>query len=132
MKGLAANATNAIQKGSKVKVDDNSGAKELTVISKEGEGTRRRRRPGIGIAGIFKASVTKGNVEMRKELVRAVLIRQKKEYRRSSGKRIEFEDNAAVLIDEKGDPVGTEIKGVVAKEVGERLPKVATIAKNVV
>ncbi len=132
MKGLATNATNAIQKGSKVKVDDNSGAKELTVVSKEGEGTRRRRRAGIGIAGIFKASVTKGNVEMRKELVRAILIRQKKEYRRPSGRRIEFEDNAAVLIDEKGDPVGTEIKGVVAKEVGERLPKVATIAKNVV
>ncbi len=132
MKGLGTSATKSLQKGSKVKVDDNSGAKKIQVVSKEGEGTRRRRRPQIGIAEIFKASVIEGNIDMRRELVRAILIRQKKEFKRPDGKRIEFEDNAAVLIDEKGDPVGTEIKGVVAKEVGERMPKVATIAKNVV
>lgn len=132
MKGLATNITQAVRIGSKVKVDDNSGAKKLRIISKEGGKGRRRRRPGIGVSEIFKASVIEGKVEMRRELVRAILVRQKKEFKRPNSRRIKFEDNAAVLIDDKGVPVGSEIKGVVAKEVGERMPKVATIAKNVV
>lgn len=69
---------------------------------------------------------------MMKKVVRALVVRQKKEYRRPTGTRILFEDNAAVLITEEGLPVGTEIKGVVAREVAERFPKVAAIAPGVV
>ncbi len=132
MKGISSKPTGALDLISKVKVDDNSGAKILRVIAKEGHSGRRRRRPKIGIGQTFKGSVVKGNVKMKGKVVRAVLTRQKKEYRRSSGLRVKFEDNAAVLITETGEPVGSEIKGVVAKEAGKRFPKVATISKNVV
>ena len=69
---------------------------------------------------------------MKKKIVKAVLIRQKQPYRRASGDVIQFEDNAAILITEKKEAQGSEIKGAVAKEVGERFPRIPTIAKNVV
>jgi large subunit ribosomal protein L14 len=62
----------------------------------------------------------------------AVIIRQRKEYRRANGMRIKFEDNAAVLINEKLEPRASEIKGPVAKEVVERFPAVGKIATIVV
>lgn len=132
MKGFATRVTGGLTIGSVVKVDDNSGAKFLRIISKEGYGGRRGRIPSIGIGDVFKGSVIQGKVEMRKKVVRAVVIRQRKEYRRFTGERVKFEDNAAVLITEKNEPLASEIKGVVAKEVAERFPKVATIAKNVI
>jgi len=62
-------------------------------------------------------SVKKGTPEMRKQVLNAVVIRQKKEYRRPDGLRVSFEDNAAVITDLDGIPKGTEIKGPVAREV---------------
>lgn len=132
MKGIPANITRTIDQGSKIKVDDNTGAKKIKVLARENQKTRRRRRTKIGVGDVFKASVVEGDIEMKGEIVRALLTRQKKEYRRSSGRRIQFEDNAAVLITNTGEPEGTEIKGVIAKEAAERFPKVSTIAKNVV
>jgi large subunit ribosomal protein L14 len=76
--------------------------------------------------------VKKGNPDMVKKIVKAVIVRQRKEFRRPSGLRISFEDNAAVLVTDEGLPVGTEIKGVVAKEVAERFPKVAAISPGIV
>lgn len=132
MKGLSSNVTKALEEKSTVKVDDNTGAKKLRVISVETQSTRRRRRAKLGVGEVFKGSVIQGNIDMKGEIVRGLLIRQKKEYKRSNGRRIQFEDNAAVIIDEIGEPQGTEIKGVIAKEAAERFPKVSTIAKNVV
>ncbi len=68
-------------------------------------------------------SVQKGTPDMRRKLVRAVVIRAKKEMRRPSGMRVSFDDNAVVVVDEKNEPKGTEIKGPVAREVAERFPK---------
>jgi len=66
---------------------------------------------------------------MRKKVVYAIIIRQRKEYRRSNGMRIKFEDNAAVVLkDDKGNPKGTIIKGPVAKEAADRWPGVAKLA----
>jgi len=118
--------------GGMLKVDDNSGAKMLRMISKAKYRGRRGRLADIGVGDIFSAAVIQGKVDMRKKIVRAVVIRQKKEYRRFTGERIAFEDNACVLINEKNEPQASEIKGVVAKEVAERFPKIATISKNVV
>ena len=59
-------------------------------------------------------------------------MRQKKEIRRANGSRVSFEDNACVLVNDDKLPIGTEIKGVIAKEVAERYPKVAAIAPGVV
>ena len=132
MKAIAAHVYGGMHPGSIIKVDDNSGAKTLRIVSKEKYRGRRGQSADIGVADIFQAAVVQGKVEMRKKIVRAVVIRQRKEFRRFTGERIAFEDNACVLINEKNEPQASEIKGVVAKEVAERFPKIATIAKNVV
>ncbi len=69
---------------------------------------------------------------MKGKVFPAVVIRQRKEFRRPDGTRVMFEDNAAVIVNERGEPRGTEIKGPVAKEVGERFPKIVRIASVVV
>jgi large subunit ribosomal protein L14 len=75
------------------------------------------------------ASVKRGRPDMRKQVVFAIIVRQKKEYRRPDGIRVKFEDNAAVVLkDEKGTPKGTLLKGPVAKEAAERWPGVSKIA----
>lgn len=132
MKAIQANVYGGLQPGSVVKCEDNSGAKELRIISKKGYTGRRKRRPDVGVADVFIASVIKGKVRMRKKIVKAVVVRQRLEYRRRTGERIKFEDNAAVLITDKNEPQGSEIKGVIAREAAERFPRLATIAKNVI
>jgi large subunit ribosomal protein L14 len=69
---------------------------------------------------------------MRHEVVEAVIVRQVKEYRRRNGLRICFEDNAAVLINERGEPRGTRLKGPIAKEAVERFSTVGKIASTIV
>ena len=95
----------------------------------KGHKTVRGRVPAAGVGDLIFASVRKGKLEMRKTVVPAVIVRQRKEYRRADGTRIKFEDNAAVVLkDEKGNPKGTMIKGPIAKEVAERWPAVAKTA----
>ena len=65
-------------------------------------------------------------------MVRAFIIRKKKEYRRSSGLRVKFEDNAAVMVNEKNEPVGSQVKGPMAKEITERFLSLGKIASVVV
>ena len=70
---------------------------------------------------------------MRKQVVPAIVVRQKKEYRRKDGTRIKFADNAVIILkDEKGNPKGTIFKGPIAKEVADRWPAVAKVASIVV
>ncbi|PIN73436.1 50S ribosomal protein L14 [Candidatus Woesearchaeota archaeon CG10_big_fil_rev_8_21_14_0_10_45_16] len=112
---------------------DNSGAKILKIISVKGHKTVRGRMPAAGVGDMVMASVKKGKLEMRKTVVPAIIVRQKKEYRRPDGMRISFEDNAAVVLkDEKGNPKGTIFKGAIAKEVAERWPAVAKVARIIV
>ena len=78
---------------------------------------------------MIKGSVIKGKPEIRKQVVIAVIVRQRKEYRRPNGMRIKFEDNAVVVLkDDKGNPKGTIFKGAIAKEACERWPGVAKVA----
>ncbi|MFA4887513.1 MAG: uL14 family ribosomal protein [Candidatus Nanoarchaeia archaeon] len=132
MKALKAHITRAFQKGSYIPTCDNSGAKMLRVISfRGGKGVKRRNMSG-GVATFITASVAVGSPDMRKKVVYAVIVRQKKEYRRADGMRIKFEDNAAVVVkDDKGNPKGTLIKGPLAKEVIGRWPAIAKLAKGV-
>ena len=75
-------------------------------------------------------TVKKGKPEIRKQVVFAVIVRQKKEFRRNDGIRVKFEDNAAVVLkDEKGNPKGTIFKGPIAKEACERWPAIAKVAQ---
>ncbi len=86
----------------------------------------------MGLGDLATVSVQKGTPDMRRKLVRAVVIRQKKEMRRPNGMRISFEDNAVVVVDEKNEPKGTEIKGPIAREGAERFPKLGSMATIIV
>ncbi len=129
MKAIKANMTRAIPVGSLVQTCDNSGAKLLKIFTVVGLNTRKGRLPAAGIGDLVMASVKKGRPDMRKQVVFAVLVRQKKSYRRPDGTRIKFEDNAAVVLkDNKGNPKGTIFKGPIAKEACSRWPGVAKVA----
>ncbi len=132
MKAISASQTKCITQKTRLFCTDNSGAKELEVISVIGHKSRRRMNPKAGIADMINIVVKKGKPEIRKKVERAVVVRTKKEYQRPDGTRIKFEDNAAVIVDDKGVPKGSEIKGVVAKEAAERWPKIAGLAQQVI
>jgi large subunit ribosomal protein L14 len=132
MKGITANVVRSLGHGSICTCADNSGAKEVKIITVYKYKSVKNRQPRGGIADMVNVVVKKGKPEMRKKVEKAVIVRVKKEYRRPDGTRIKFEDNAVVLVDEKGMPKGSEVKGVVAKEVGERFPKIAGISSGVV
>ncbi len=131
MLGLTARITKGICTATRLVCDDNSGAKIVEVINVIGIKARLRRYPSGGVGSIIMVSVKKGKPEMVKKKERAVIIRQKKEFRRGR-ERVKFEDNACVLIDDQNLPKGTEIKGCVAREIAERFPKVVAIASAVV
>lgn len=133
MKSIKARITKGVQKGSFLPTCDNSGAKIVRVISFMGYKGVKSRNPLGGVGDIINCAVQTGLPDMRKKVVFAIIVRQKKEYRRMDGMRIKFEDNAVVVLkDEKGNPKGTLIKGPVAKEVIGRWPAVAKLAKLVV
>mgnify|MGYP001574874320 CR=1 FL=1 len=131
MLGLTAKVTNGLTIGSRLNCDDNSGAKIVEIIGVKGTKARLRRYPSAGIGSIVIVAVKKGKPEMVKKKEKAVIVRQKKEYKRGR-ERIKFDDNACVLIDDQNLPKGTEIKGCVAREIAERFPKVVAIAPIVV
>ena len=133
MKAIMAKRKHAMNLGAMLNDADNSGAKIVRLVAvKHGKG-RKGKQMCAGIGDHVKVSVRKGIPEMRKQVFDAVIVRQKKEWRRLTGERIAFSDNAvAILKDEKGDPKGTQIKGPIAREVAERWPSVAKIASIVV
>ncbi len=132
MRAFKAKVTRALPSGARLLVADNTGAKEIEIIQVIGLKGTRRRMPTAGVGDLVVASVKKGTPEMRKQKVNAVIIRQRKEYRRRDGTRIKFEDNAAVITNEKGEPKGSEIKGAVAKEAVERWQQLASAASIIV
>ncbi len=133
MKAISAKRKVSVNIGTLFNVADNSGAKIARLVSvKRGKGAKGRQQ-SAGIADYVKVSVRKGIPEMKKQVFDAVIVRLKKEWRRRSGERISFFDNAVALLkDEKGDPKGTQIKGPVAREVQERWSSVSKIASAVV
>lgn len=132
MKAVKASVTRAIPVGSYLTCADNSGAKLIKVISVSNYKGVHRRMPACGVADLIKATVKEGDVKMRKTVVNAVIVRQRAEFRRKDGLHVSFEDNAAVVTDEKGDPKGTEVKGPVAKEAVERFSGIGKISTMVV
>jgi len=133
MKALAAKITKGINIGSEVNVADNSGAKVARIVAiKRGKG-RKGRQLACGVASLVKVSVRKGNPKMKKQVFFAVVVRQKKIYRRATGERICFADNAIVLLkDAEGNPKGTQIKGPIAREAADRWPFVSRIANIII
>lgn len=133
MKAISAKVTGALQVGSRVPTCDNSGAKIVKIFSVKGRKTVKGQSPVAGVGDMVKVSIIKGRPDVRKTVVWAVVVRQRKEYRRLDGTRVEFEENAvAILKDEKGNPKGTIFKGPIAKEACQRWPGIAKVANIIV
>jgi large subunit ribosomal protein L14 len=132
MEALNAEVTQGLEKGSLVTCADNTGARELKIVSVQGYSGTKNRHPKAGLGDKVTVSVTKGTPEMRRQVLDAVIIRQRKPIRRPDGTRVKFEDNAAVIVDENEDPRGTELKGPIAREVAERFGSIASTATMIV
>ncbi|CBX91262.1 hypothetical protein LEMA_P067700.1 [Plenodomus lingam JN3] len=105
---------------------DNSGARNLYIISVKGIGARLNRLPAGGAGDMVMATVKKGKPELRKKVMPAVIVRQSKPWRRADGVFLYFEDNAGVIVNPKGEMKGSAITGPVAKEAAELWPRIAS------
>jgi large subunit ribosomal protein L14 len=121
-----------IQVESRVKVADNTGARELLVIHLMGGSTRRYVHIGDVVVGTVKSAAPQGTLK-KSEVVKAVIVRCSKEWRREDGSYIRFDDNAAVILDADGEnPKGTRIFGPVARELREKgFMKIVSLAPEV-
>ena len=121
-----------IQKESRLKVADNTGAKEVLCIRVAGGTNRRYARLGDEITVTVKKAIP-GGVIKKGEISKAVVVRTKKEIRRKDGSYIRFDENAAVLVDEQKEPKGTRVFGPVARELREKkYMKILSLAPEVV
>jgi large subunit ribosomal protein L14 len=120
-----------IQMQTTLEVADNSGARKLAVINPIGGATGRFAGLGDVVTASVKEAVPRSAVK-KGQVVRAVIVRTAKEYRRRDGSYIRFDRNAAVLVNEKGEPVGTRVFGPVARELRERkFMKIISLAPEV-
>ena len=109
-----------IQNESRLKIADNTGAREILVFHIMGGSTRKTATVGDIVIATVKSAAPQGSVK-KSEIVRAVIVRTAKEYRRNDGSYIKFDDNAAVILQgETKDPRGTRIFGPVARELREK------------
>jgi len=132
MKSINAKATHGLNQGAIVVASDNSGAKKVKIVSVKKSKAKKGKQTAAKIADWVKVSVKRGIPDVKGKVFDAVVVRQKRPYRRLTGERIAFEDNAVVILkDEKGNPKGTQIEGPIAKEVQERWPSVAKIGSIV-
>ena len=120
-----------IQQESRLKVADNTGARELLCIRVLGGSKRRYARLGDVIVGTVKEAIPGGTIK-RGEVVKAVVVRTKKELRRQDGTYIRFDDNACVIINDQLQPRGTRIFGPVGRELRDkRFMRIVSLAPEV-
>ncbi|MDP9168784.1 MAG: 50S ribosomal protein L14 [Actinomycetota bacterium] len=121
-----------IQQESRLKVADNTGAKELLTIRVMGGSGRRYAGLGDTIVATVKDAIPGGNVK-KGDVVKAVIVRTVKETRRSDGSYIKFDENAAVILKNDGDPRGTRIFGPVGRELRDKkFMKIISLAPEVI
>lgn len=121
-----------VQNGTRLLITDNSGAKIAEIINVDGAKTRIRRLPKATVGSMVTVTVKKGKPELRGNILKCVIVRQKRIYRRQDGTRLCFEDNAGVLVSIEGDPKGTEIRGPIAREAAELFPRLASISSLII
>lgn len=132
MKAVSARPTRGLNIGSQCVASDNSGARIARIVGVKHGKSVKGRQQYAKVGDHVKISVRAGKPEMIGEVFDAIVIRQRKPYKRKTGERVMFEDNAVALLkDDKGNPKGTQIKGVIAREVLERWPVAAKIAEFV-
>jgi len=110
---------------------DNSGAKNLHIISVCNTGGRLNRLPKASVGDMVMCSVKKGKPELRKKVMPGVIVRQRKSFRRKEGVFLHFEDNAGVIVNNKGEMKGSAVSGPVAKECAELWPRIAANAGSI-
>jgi large subunit ribosomal protein L14 len=121
-----------IQQESRLKVADNSGARELLTIRVKGGSHRRYARIGDVVTATVKQAIPNGTVR-KGEVVQAVIVRTRKQLGRNDGTYIAFDENAAVIIDAQNNPRGTRIFGPVARELRDRnFMKIVSLAPEVI
>jgi large subunit ribosomal protein L23e len=110
---------------------DNTGAKNLFILSVAGIKGRLNRLPSACIGDMVMATCKKGKPELRKKVMPAVIIRQRKPFRRKDGVVLYFEDNAGVIVNNKGEMKGSAITGPVGKECADIWPRIASNAGSI-
>merc|ERR1711974_274648 len=121
----------ALPVGAVINCADNTGAKNLYVIAVNGIRGLLNRLPSAGSGDMIVATVKKGKPELRKKVMPAVVIRQRKPIRRKDGVFIYFEDNAGVIVNNKGEMKGSAILGPVSRECADLWPRIASNAGSI-
>ncbi len=132
MKGIAGRMMRGLPTGARLNCIDNTGAKIIQIIMTPKLKGVHRRYPTAGVGDLVIVSVKKGAADMKRQILKAVIVRQRRPFRRPDGTMVQFEDNAAVLVTDTGETKGTMIKGPVAIEAAERWPKIASLASTIV
>jgi large subunit ribosomal protein L14 len=130
--GMRRRITTGLVTGSTMTCADNTGARKLKLIQVMGYKGVRRRLPNAGVGDLIVVSCREGTPDMRRQILNAVIIRQRKPYPRRDGTWIHFEDNAAVILTPDGEFRGSDVKGPVAREAIERWPRLGQLARMVV
>eukprot|EP01100_Stratorugosa_tubuloviscum_P000249 TRINITY_DN1050_c0_g1_i1.p1 TRINITY_DN1050_c0_g1~~TRINITY_DN1050_c0_g1_i1.p1 ORF type:complete len:141 (-),score=78.37 TRINITY_DN1050_c0_g1_i1:205-627(-) len=124
--------TLALPVGAVMNCADNTGAKNLYVIAVTGYHGHLNRLPAACVGDMVMATVKKGKPELRKKVHNAIVIRQRKPWRRKEGLFLYFEDNAGVIVNAKGEMKGSAITGPVGKECSDLWPRIATASGTIV
>jgi large subunit ribosomal protein L14 len=132
MLGHGQKISRGLSAGSTLRCADNTGARQLRLIQAMGYKGRLRRYPSATVGDKVTVSVRQGTPDMKKKIFQAVIVRQKKTYRRIDGIWVQFEDNAAVIITPDGEMKGSEIRGPVAREAAERWPRIASASSIII
>ena len=132
MKGLPGRQMRGLPRGARLDCIDNTGAKIVEIIAVPTYHGVRRRLPSAGIGDRIVVSVKRGSPQMRKQVVQAVIVRQRRPFRRPDGTLVAFDDNACVIMTPEGETKGSDIKGPVAREAAERWPRIAATASMIV
>ncbi len=119
-----------IQPGTRLKVADNTGAKEIECITVLGRANKRGGQIGDIISATVKVAIPRGTVK-KKDVVKAVIVRQTKPFSREDGSYISFSENAAVIIDTNKEPRGTRIFGPIPREIRNGYMKIISLAPEV-
>jgi len=121
-----------LQRESRMVVADNSGAKEVLIMHIPGNSHRKTVTIGDVVTVVVKKAIPHANVK-RSEVLKAIIVRAKKEIRRKDGSHVRFDDNACVIIDPKTmTPKGTRVFGPIAREIREKSLKIASLAVELV
>ena len=132
MQGVKMRVTLGLPVGAIINCADNSGAKTIFIFGVQSIGACLNKLPSASVGDYVICSVKKGKPEMRKKIMRAVVVRQRKPWRRREGYFIYFQDNAGCIVNAKGEMKGNTILGPIAKECADLWPKLASAAESVV